>query len=74
MANLQEIAKKFRVSDNFLNSKEDALLIIASSLQDIIGELNRNDKRGIDENGKQSIITKLEKLIDFSKEVKNSTF
>ena len=74
MANLQEIAKKFRVSDNFLNSKEDALLIVASSLQDIIGELNRNDKRGIDENQKQSIITKLEKLGDFCKEVKNSTF
>ena len=56
MANLQEIAKKFRVSDNFLNSKEDALLIVASSLQDIIGELNRNDKRGIDENRKQSLL------------------
>ena len=74
MANLQTIANKFRVSDNFLNSKEDALLIVASSLQDIIGELNRNDKRGIDENGKQSIITKLENLIDFSKEVKTSSF
>ena len=74
MANLQEIANKFRVSDNFLNSKEDGLLIVASSLNDIIGELNRNDKRGIDENGKQSLITKLEKLGDFSKEVKNSTF
>ena len=74
MANLQEIANKFRVSDNFLNSKEDGLLIVASSLNDIIGELNRNDKRGIDENGKQSIITKLEKLGDFCKEVKNSTF
>ena len=74
MANLQEIAKKFRISDNFLNSKEDGLLIVASSLNDIIGELNRNDKRGIDENQKQSIITKLEKLGDFCKEVKNSTF
>ncbi len=74
MANLQEIANKFRVSDNFLNSKEDGLLIVASSLNDIIGELNRNDKRGIDENQKQSLITKLEKLGEFCKEVKNSTF
>ena len=74
MANLQEIANKFRVSDNFLNSKEDGLIIVASSLNDIISELNRNDKRGIDENQKQSIITKLEKLGDFCKEVKNSTF
>ena len=74
MANLQQIARKFRVSDNFLNSKEDGLLIVASSLQDIIGELNRTEKRGIDENGKQSIITKLEQLAEFSKEVKNSSF
>ena len=74
MANLQQSARKFRVSDNFLNSKEDGLLIVASSLQDIIGELNRTEKRGIDENGKQSIITKLEQLAEFSKEVKNSSF
>lgn len=74
MANLQQIARKFRVSDNFLNSKEDGLLIVAQSLQDIIGELNRTEKRGIDENGKQSIITKLEQLAEFSKEVKNSSF
>jgi hypothetical protein len=74
MANLQEIANKFRVSDNFLNSKEDGLLIVASSLNDIISELTRNDKRGIDENQKQSIITKLEKLGEFCKEVKNSSF
>ena len=72
--NLTQIAQKFRVSDNYLNSKEDALLIIASSLHDIIGELNRTEKRGIDENGKQSIITKLEQLAEFSKEVKNSSF
>jgi len=51
--NLQEIARKFRVSDNFLNSKEDGLLIVHSSLQDIIGELNRGK---IDENRKLSII------------------
>jgi len=74
MANLQTIARKFRVSENFLNSKEDALLIVASSLQDIIGELNREAKRGIDENRKQSIIEKLERLSEFSKEVKNSSF
>jgi hypothetical protein len=74
MANLQEIANKFRVSDNFLNSKEDGLLIVASSLNDIISELTRNDKRGIDENQKQSIITKLEKLGEFCKEVKISSF
>tara|TARA_B110000211_G_C14033391_1_gene533256 strand:- start:315 stop:536 length:222 start_codon:yes stop_codon:yes gene_type:complete len=72
--NLAEIARKFRVSDNFLNSKEDALLIVASSLNDIIGEINKADKRGIDENGKQTLITKMETLSSFCKEVKNSSF
>jgi hypothetical protein len=71
MANLQEIAKKFRISDNFLNSKEDGLLIVASSLQDIIGEMNSGQ---IDRNKKESLIEKLERLTSFCKEVKNSTF
>ena len=48
--------------------------MVASSLGDIINELNEESKRGIDENRKQSIITKLEKLSSFCKEVKNSTF
>lgn len=71
MANLQEIARKFRVSDNFLNSKEDGLLIVASSLQDIIGEMNSGQ---IDRNKKESLIEKLERLTSFCKEVKNSSF
>jgi hypothetical protein len=70
--NLQDVCKKFRISENFLNSKTDGLIVAASSLNDIIGELNKTDKRGIDENGKQTLITKLETLIDFLKEVKNS--
>jgi hypothetical protein len=70
--NLQQVCRKFRISENFLNSKTDALMVAASSLGDIIGDLNKNDKRGIDENAKQSLITKLETLIDFLKEVKNS--
>ena len=70
--NLKEISRKFRVSENFLNSKDDGLLIVASSLKDIIGEMNL--QRGIDENRKQSIIEKLERLTDFCKEVKNSSF
>jgi len=69
--NLTQIARKFRVSENFLNSKEDGLLIVQSSINDLISELNLGV---IDENRKQSIITKLEKLSDFCKEVKNSSF
>jgi|TARA_R110000744_G_scaffold20257_3_gene53161 hypothetical protein len=74
MANLQEIANKFRIAEHYLNSKEDGLLVVASSMTDLIKDLNKSEKRGIDENGKQSIITKLEKLTEFCKEVKNSTF
>ena len=69
--NLQAISRKFRVSENFLNSKEDGLLITASSLQDIIRELNSGK---LDENRKQSIIEKLERLSEFCKEVKNAGF
>ena len=69
--NLTEIARKFRVSENFLNSKEDGLLIVSKSLQDIIGEMNRGS---IDRNKKESLIEKLERLSEFCKEVKNSGF
>ncbi len=69
--NLTQIARKFRVSENFLNSKEDGLLIVQSSLNDLINEMNLGV---IDENRKQSMIEKLERLSDFCKEVKNSSF
>jgi len=69
MANLQQIAHKYRISDNYLNSKDDGLLIVASSLQDIIGEMNSGQ---IDRNKKESLIEKLEKLASFCKEVKGS--
>lgn len=69
--NLTQIAQKFRISDNFLNSKEDGLLIVESSLRDIIGEMNSGQ---IDRNKKESIIEKLERLSEFCKEVKNSSF
>lgn len=72
MANLTQIAQKFRVSENFLNSKEDGLLVVSRSIQELIGEMNL--QRGIDENRKQTIIEKLERLSEFCKEVKNSTF
>jgi hypothetical protein len=69
--NLTQIARKFRISENFLNSKEDGLLIVQSSLNDLINEMNLGV---IDENRKQSMIEKLERLSDFCKEVKNSSF
>lgn len=69
--NLQQIAKKFRISETYLNSKEDGLLIVSSSLEDIIREMNGSK---IDENRKQSIIEKLERLSEFCKQVKISGF
>jgi len=69
--NLTEVSRKYRVSEAFLNSKEDGLLVVASSLQDIIKELNSGK---IDENRKQSIIEKLERLSFFCKDVKESAF
>jgi len=70
--NLQEVCAKYRISDAYLNSKDDGLLVAASSIQDLINEINTSAIRGIDENRKQSIVTKMEKLVDFLKDVKNS--
>mgnify|MGYP001051846769 FL=1 len=69
---LQDVCTKYRISDAYLNSKDDGLLVAASSIQDLIKEINNSETRGIDENKKQSIITKMEKLVDFLKDVKNS--
>ena len=74
MANLTQIAQKFRISDNFLNSKEDGLLssiIILSKI--LIGEMNLQ-RVILMRNRKESLIEKLERLSEFCKEVKNSTF
>jgi hypothetical protein len=69
---LQDVCTKYRISDAYLNSKDDGLLVAASSIQDLIKEINNSETRGIDENKKQSIITKMEQLVDFLKDVKNS--
>jgi len=67
--NLTQVSQKYRISEAYLNSKEDGLLVVSSSLQDIIRELNGGK---IDENRKESIIEKLERLSEFCKDVKNS--
>ena len=69
--NLQQVAHKYRIAEHFLNSKEDGLNVVATSIQDLIKEMSSET---IDENRKQSIIEKLERLQLFCKEVKNSTF
>jgi len=67
--NLTQVSQKYRISEAYLNSKEDGLLVVSSSLQDIIREMNGGK---IDENKKESIIEKLERLSEFCKDVKNS--
>lgn len=64
---LQEISMKYRISDNYLSSKEDALIVTAASLNDLIEELQPI-------NGTTSVSEKLERLINFLQDVKNSTF
>ncbi len=65
--NLQEICAKYRISDNYLNSKDDAFNITASSIDDLIGELNQI-------NGTATVTEKMERLKLFLQDVKNSTF
>jgi hypothetical protein len=62
---LEEVGKKFGISDAFLNSKEDALIVGARSLQDIVRELKAR-------NADDPTIPKLEYLAEFLREVKNS--
>ena len=63
---LSQVARKYNISEAFLNAKDDALIVGATSLQDII-----RDMKG--RNGDQSVIQKLEKLAEFLREVKNTT-
>lgn len=65
--NLQEICAKYRISDNYLNSKDDAFSIVAVSIDDLIGELNQL-------NGTSTVIEKLDRLKLFLQDVKTSTF
>jgi len=64
---LQDISHKYRISDNYLSSKEDALIVTAASLADLVEELQPIA-------GTTSVSEKMERLINFLKDVKNSTF
>lgn len=66
--NLQEIAHKHKVSENFLNSRDDAFDIAGASLEDLIFQL----KKGEIENEK--LIYQLQQLTNFLVDVRNSTF
>lgn len=65
--NLQDIAKKHRVSENFLQSKEDALSIGVASIDDLMIEI----KKGNLEN--EQLLHQLTRLRNFMADVRQST-
>ena len=64
---LQDVGVKYRISDSFLNSKEDGLTVAAKSIDDIIAEL-------LQKNESPETVTKLRRLKNFLLDVKNSSF
>lgn len=64
---LQQVAIKYRISENALGSKEDGLKVAAKSIDDIINQMRLKD------NNPESI-QKLLRLKDFLIDVKNTSF
>jgi hypothetical protein len=62
---IPEIAKKYGISENFLNSKEDAHTIAAASLLDLKKMVLENQPR-------ETVANKLQFLADFLIDIKNS--
>ena len=65
--NIQEICKKYGISDSYLNSKDDAHSIAAASLIDLKKMVEQNQPR-------DTIANKLQFLADFLNDVKNSSY
>jgi hypothetical protein len=65
--NIQEICKKYGISDNYLNSKDDAHGVAAASLLDLKNMILQNQPR-------ETIANKLQFLADFLTDVKNSSY
>jgi hypothetical protein len=63
---IQEVAKKYKISENFLNSKDDSYMIIVESIREIQSEMNRKDPN-------DTLIKKLNKLNEFVMDIKRST-
>ena len=64
--NLQQIAKKHGINDSFLNAKDDALMVAATSLVDIQTMITTNQPR-------EQIKNRIQYVIDFMSDVKNSS-
>jgi hypothetical protein len=65
--NIQEICKKYGISDNYLNSKDDAHSIAAASLIDLKNMILQNQPR-------ETVANKLQFLADFLIDIKNSSY
>lgn len=64
--NLQQISRKYGVNENILNSKDDALLVVVESLKDLQSMAKSNQPR-------QQLINRMQFVIDFVSDVKNSS-
>ena len=60
---ISQISAKYRISEAYLNSKDDALLIIGESLKEL--KTKSTD---------QTTLEQFQKLIDFCHDVKNSNY
>ena len=65
--NIQEICKKYGISDSYLNSKDDAHQVAAASLIDLKNMVLQNKPR-------EEVANKLQFLADFLLDVKNSSY
>jgi hypothetical protein len=65
--NIQEICKKYGISDSYLNSKDDAHSVAAASLLDLKQMVLSNQPREV-------IANKLQFLADFLIDIKNSGY
>jgi hypothetical protein len=65
--NIQEICKKYGISDSYLNSKDDAHSVAAASLLDLKTMVLQNQPR-------EEVANKLQFLADFLIDVKNSSY
>lgn len=64
---ISQIAKKYNISESFLNSKDDAFPIIVQSVQEIQYELKQTQPN-------KSLSDKLDKLVDFCVDIKKSNY
>jgi hypothetical protein len=63
--NLQQICRKYHISDSYLNAKDDALLICALSIDELIFKVETHV-------AKEELIDDLKKVAEFMRDVKNS--